>query len=1099
MRCPSGPCVSNLTACTATCERGQIQCWDRSCASALAQCPCPSGTSRCPTAESSTSSLGGLCVASLDRCNAACPAATPAKCWNGICVQKLELCPCNATAPFRCPVDNRCYASAVLCPCPADAPAGSVRCATNSRICAASASACEALPKCMTSQVLCGNGVCANSTIQCMCQNTSVMPQVNIMAASDGTFDVTRFLRLSASLSYTVCGVDRSALVRLNWSIAVGTSASAFVGNTKGSFAVLTGAGLALPPNYFPASATSYLFTVVAWVEGRSSTASVTLQSTVPLPKLSFVGGANRTVSASGSVRLYVVAEGLAPNASAPIWTCCSGSGCASECDAAVVAALSAATGPLAVIPASALLPGSFTVTYFLAGASASQTVMIVTAAVPIVQILTRSNQLIGTPIELYAVINSTQPVNVSWTVNGNAVLPVNVTARGCSLRIAPLALAAGSMSTVTARAVSAAGTGSASFVVSPVSLPTIGCTVATNDATTTTVTSLSTSIRISVTTAGGLATATSAFRFGYVDPRTRARISAGTFQSLASFDMVAPLVGGNATDVSVMFFAALRYNNVVDAAWAMCELTVAKPQLNSTELRDTQTKLLDEASANSDASEVVRTAATLASVEDTNATSRNATRMRILWTMQNVLKKEQETMSSELRQAAVSNIASITANRTLERGPEQDSAIDVLRTVLGKSNQSRATDSDTQFNAQRDGPMMLDVLSRMNLTRNVTEVAEKLAAQFASSIQTFGENRVMSAANLTIVAQVRSAQDVAGRHMTTNRTAIALPSRFAVFDNATEDSVVAISATEYAENPLGTAGVPQNRKVVSSVVDFTLVQDGVVANITNLVVPIQINITVDISSAKLGNVTCMYFNTVVGSWDSTGVRAVAWDPATRVVTCNSTHLSTFALADEQQAPPPPSTAATPTTAVPSAADTATPAQPATDAPSAAATAAPATTIVTATPGQASTSSPSTAAQTAATAAPGQPATNAPPTAAQTTAAPGATLVPGQTAAPAGTTRTPGQTSTPGATLAPGQTAAPGGPLTAPPATSSKLSTGAVVGIIVGVLVVFGAVGAAVWCKLSKQQKGPGLSTTSKEEMIPRLEPPVREYDDNEL
>ncbi len=139
------------------------------------------------------------------------------------------------------------------------------------------------------------------------------------------------------------------------------------------------------------------------------------------------------------------------------------------------------------------------------------------------------SKQLVGTKIQIYVVVAfgkfPYKRFNVQWVVNGSA-LPVNVTADGQNLYVAPYALKAGlrhiataTISTVGSRSAPSMFLGAASFVVAPVPLPRITCNVLSNDDTTTTVTALSTSIRISVTMTGDSSSAPSAFRFGYIVP----------------------------------------------------------------------------------------------------------------------------------------------------------------------------------------------------------------------------------------------------------------------------------------------------------------------------------------------------------------------------------------------------------------------------------------------------------------------------------------------------------------------------------------------------------------------------------------------------
>jgi len=855
-------------------------------------------------------------VKSLSACEFTCPSTTPYKCWNGICATGAAGCPCNVTAPLRCPTDSKCYAAWEDCPC--SNKTLTRYCPDTPTVCIESAGLCLTLGKCTDAQVQCSDGTCAASLVNCPCDKSSTAPPgLSILANDGGFFDITAALRLAVAVRYAVCGQDRSTNVAVVWSISTAGSSALFSGSS--SDVSLKGTSLSLPPNYFSSESVAYVFTVVATVDSHTTSTSVQLTSFAPPPSLAFVGGASRKISSAVSIRLSVtVTDPWTSRKAAVSWKCCTGEGCTLGCPSDLSSILDKTSNYTVVLP-SGIPANAYKITFYYGGQTTSQTVNILDALVPTVSILTPPPPLfVINRIVLYVIVTSSPPFNLTWTVNGSSISSVS----GASATPKTLVFDAGSLApyeahTVTATATNADGTGDATTVVFPQNVPTLTCSLTSNDDSTSTVTALYTPLRISASTGSSEITSDMSFRFGYFDFVTGQRILlSSASQTLTYFDFTAPFHSASESSAEMIFFASLRIGALNNASQALCNISVTRADVDTSAVVAAQAEALEQAKQSGDISGILRSASTLTSVlaADANETSRKAAQELILNNVLEAVSNPSATLSSEQRSAAVQTVVALSTNRdgTIEAS-EQASLLNILNSALKPS-----TGTDSAFDAASDGPGVLKVLNSMKAASGVASVAENLAESLVSSTKA-GETTKISAGNISISAYSVPASDINGQSLSSETASITLPTTFDKFD---PDSSITIASVEFSgKNPRGSAGTEENEdtkkgKISDSGADYKIFVNGKRLMLSGLETPIILELIVA-SNHQFLEPICKFFNETTEKWSTKGVTTVGYNSATRTLSCATTHLTTFAYSVNE---PKPSTAE-PTTAEPSSAE----------------------------------------------------------------------------------------------------------------------------------------------------------------------------------
>ena len=843
-----------------------------------------------------------MCVSDIASCTRNCSTATPIKCWNGECATSSQSCPCNTSFPFRCSTDLQCYDSATSCPCQNTA---SVRCPANPRVCVSDLTKCSALAVCDADEVQCHDGSCKGSILSCSCSandTAGTLPIITINAVALSTFDVTRPLRVSSSVTYSVCGSDRSSAVSVTWSVTdTVTSAAVPVAGRNNK---LSGQTLVLDANVFPTAGRSLTFIAVARIGNTSASASVVLVTSLPTITLVFVGGSSRTVTASSAPTLFVqVGNDPQTVVSAGAWSCQNASG--TPCPKNISKALLSETSNQVFLPRT-IEAGSYVVAFTYGNVTVSQDLNVVLtsgATVEIVRSVTTSNENLA----LFAnVQNADSRCSIAWLLNGSTISKEVLADSGASralLVVKRSGFSTGDEHTFTVAATCSGSVATASYVLVLQALPTLTCSVTTNDATTSIVTALVTSIHISATLSGAT-DATPMYRFGYIDSLAFSREDShaagrsiplsSTVQSLASLDVTAPRPTTSSSVQSVKFFVGVQLGDQVDAVRATCAINITMPPANATQVITGQTTMMQDAIHNNDTTSVLRSAASLtaAANSDGDSSRRAQLKSQVMTALNSAVQNATQVLSTDQRSAAVQTLAALVVNRTMSQRDEDDCVNTVHRLV------SHSTGLDTSFNVQQDGTAALQVLNAVNMTPAVAEVATTIAHAFAAT-SPLGERVTVNSTHVAVASTALPATQVAGTNLTSSsgNSSISLPASLPVFQDASSASVVAVTATEYATNPYGTVGLSNTTNISSTVVDYTLVQDGAAANVTDLTEPINITIAVSGNVTSTSALDCVYYNPDNATWDTTNVTTVAYDPTTNSVTCQTTHLSTFAVA----------------------------------------------------------------------------------------------------------------------------------------------------------------------------------------------------------
>jgi hypothetical protein len=725
-----------------------------------------------------------------------------------------------------------------------------------------------------------------------------MIPIIAINAISGQTLDITLPFRLSSSLTYSVCGMDRSSMVTVSWTITDASTSE--VVSVSGKENKLTGQTVSLRANTFSVEGRSLIFTAVAKIDSVSSSSSVTVITSLPPPSLIFIGGSSRSVSAASSPNLFVqVGSDPQTIIVAGLWSCATVAG--APCPSNISTAVARVTKNQLFLPRS-VEPGTYLMSFTFKNVTVSQELIILRGNVPTVDIVRSVST--SDRLALFASVRNSEDCSIAWQLNGTAVaktflvetdkltralLVINISKleAGCEHTFSVKASCDGSLSA------------NATYVFVPNERPTVSCTISSNDASTTTVTALVTSLRVSATLSGASSDASYMFKFGYYDDENdkTAFPLVSSAQSLASCDFIAPRPTTRLQRRNVKFFAAALLNEE-DVAVGRCSIEITILSSNaSSALISGQTTMMQDAVRNNDTTSVLRTAASLAAVanSDDDKERKNKLKTDVVVAMVETVRNSTQHFSTEQRSATINTlralVVSINTNDTVA-SKNSDAVVAIVEKAV--SRDSNVT--QTSFDAKKDSSAALEILSTLNMTATVAEVSTMVALSFASSVS-LGEKGFVNSSQLAVSATSLPADQIGGSNLTTasGSSTIVLPTNLPVFENSTISSVVSIAATEYAKNPYGTDGLASGSNITSTVVDFTLVQDGVESTVTDLSDPISIKIAVTGNVTDPSALECVYFNTDNQTWDTTNVTTGVYDASSKTVTCQTTHLSTFA------------------------------------------------------------------------------------------------------------------------------------------------------------------------------------------------------------
>lgn len=974
-RCADLRCVQSQANCSASCvatSERPVLCWDGSCAANSSSCPCPqSSPFRCPGAST--------CVSDITECSRVCPAVAPVQCWNGACAPSEVGCSCSPQMPLRCPTTLQCVANVSDCPCPSDLR--SVRC--NMEICAASLDDCPSLvdTACVASSPFrCADGSCKATRGECLCTDDLrrfAVPIITINGAVSDTFDISQWLRVSATLSFWVCGVDRSADVRIEW-VATHFESGALVVAPPGLTRQVAGLAAAFPPNWFPRAGVYTLIARAFYSNGLTiltTTASLRISAVEPLPMVRVVGGSRRVCRPS-DVLLAVEVSGNNPG---PIsWQCCTGSGCLDKCSVGIEEQL--AGGSRRIHLNGTIPPGEYTFSAFFKGVGAQQVITVITDdTAPAVRIVTEvpqpffANQI----LVVYAVVRGKSP-SVQWLVNGSVSTALGT---GSSVALPPNFLPADATTRLTVRARDAA-TGDvaaeASIDVHPVAPIRGSCSVTIADGSAVAV-AVESRLRISAafnvpSTVRDAAT----FRFSririarvsasqaVIDERTETQFLTPFFITASQTTLQAPFFAG-AASARATFLAELAVNGVIIAN-ATCEATVAAlgdagvtgeaSATAANAFMQDRASAARESAKNGDTFGVVTAAqqaidgasAVRASANASLAQRARNTSIELIDALLATLPSRNQTLSATERASAtqvldaLTTVPGVVSNDTAAGTANSSTAADVLTllsSVVGSPQAASAcarVRNDPRCSSSIGGDAAssqaaLNVVARLEPTAAQAAVVSHLAATVAAGTEV-GGSVLLRSGNYSVAASSRPASDVANRSVALASTVIALPSDFAL-PNANEEHTASISI---AQTP---AGHLWQRQVASAnettlgtlVADFRVLVDGSDAAVSDAPTPIELRLPLEQPiNTSTTTASCAFFDRSTGTWSSRGVSLVAVAADRRTIYCHTSHLTPFGGFLTPLAVPPPATppaaTASPGTPAPGSVAPATPAPP---------------------------------------------------------------------------------------------------------------------------------------------------------------------------
>ena len=367
------------------------------------------------------------------------------------------------------------------------------------------------------------------------------------------------------------------------------------------------------------------------------------------------------------------------------------------------------------------------------------------------------------------------------------------------------------------------------------------------------------------------------------------------SWQSEPVLSVNVPILAGNPDIAQCTFFASLSIDGVQDIARAS-KAVLVKKALDISEISTRETARLKQAAQRDDVSTVLASAQTIAAAvtATANASSNKVAACEIIQAMaSSITSASINTLSSAERGTAIEvlKVAAAANSGANQVTPAQNEGLisELLETVLQRGDDPTALLSTTQH-----APSVLSVISTLQNHEVQHALTEQLSSAVAATLDVGGTARFVNG-NTTVSSEKRPALDFDARTISASQVSLTTPPALSSVLRASETSEVALSVCEYAQNQMGTAGLPNGTRITSSVMNFDVIVDGQLATVSNLTLPLQMNVTVPLSDASQA-LSCMYYNKALRSWTTEGVKLSKVDRASGTVLCEMTHLSTFAV-----------------------------------------------------------------------------------------------------------------------------------------------------------------------------------------------------------
>jgi hypothetical protein len=735
---------------------------------------------------------------------------------------------------------------------------------------------------------------------------TRTLANASIISPADVTsVDPTQWLRMGIqAVASSPCAATPLA-VKVQWALySLGFAATADSGS---------GLTVAVAPGRMTAGGT-YVLRVVATARGNgyavayAAFAAVAAQAPVAIlgGSRSVRAGANFTVSLDTQALQFA---GLSWKSSPAVWSCLGDVPCPTQLSRAIADA-----GGRWFLSVDAGIPaGTSAVLQAAIGASNSATVTIIVASSLLPQLVflttpSRTSLLAGRAAFTVAVVNA--PISsLVWTVCGEHV--AYGTTAFATTNLQPGAC------TALVTATNDEGSSSAKVELD-VPVPVTGdCTVSAvePDAAVVGLTS-----RI-VIAANFTSNAALRYRFGYVNARSEGGgvISLVPYASLKpSLQVVAPAVAATAAVAFVV--EAVDTQTVQIIASCTCTAVVAFSADALTAAVASAGTQLASAAAAGDVDAATRVAGAMAvasgmtsltpaerAAAAQSAVTAVSTMLNLTTQAAPLTRAGREALLGILQATLASSAAAVTGNADTA-GTALDVAVAAVAPAAGANAAARAT-----LDAATSASGALEVLSALRVVApsSVAQAAITVAAALAAQAQVGMAPTTIGAPEYLVSGMAAPADESIRVAVTAGNASIRLPRTYAP---GGAGQALSLAATAFAVDPfsngtdfngsvtVATEDAIINATRVSHVVDFAVRVDGVAHVVSNVPdIALTFNATGAAAAAILNGTTvaqCMYFDVASQKWSMEGIQQVSVVALgdVVVVTCNTTHLSYYAL-----------------------------------------------------------------------------------------------------------------------------------------------------------------------------------------------------------